>query len=557
MNQYTFNISLSVLNHLGRNLYRSFITVLGEAISNSWDAEADNVWIYLNREENYLVIKDDGNGMDEDAFQNKFLKIGYSKRKDGETTSPNKNRPFIGRKGIGKLALLSCAERISIISKTNTTEFTGGIIDNSGLDQAIENDLIPEQYPLEEVDFSIFDQYSKNLNRGTIIYFDQFEDGIKNTEQYLKKIIALYFRFSLIDADFNIHFNGGPITIENLQSLADSTQFLWKINQSTDPFVTEKLLPNSHLKQSKKVDSQVIKSGFIGSVLTPSNLKIFTTKELVGIDLFVNGRLREKDILKHIATAALPERYFYGQIHCDFMDDNKDRFTSSREGVKSDDDKFKAVLDELKSIVTKARDDWDRWRVELRQDGDSENPRIIKKERKSRELFNTLADDYLPQKSSNNYGKVEEWIDRLANDAQFNFSSYGECFISENLLRTFITESGIELSPEALREINKFKDREANSKNAANLSIPLRQGDFELSYLDMDNLANLVDKPQYPNREAGIARDAKEYKPIRDALAHTALLTDLAKLRLTSTYENIKARIKKILEEGDAGTNNM
>ena len=36
---FTFNISLSVLNHLGRNLYRNFITVLGEAISNSWDAD--------------------------------------------------------------------------------------------------------------------------------------------------------------------------------------------------------------------------------------------------------------------------------------------------------------------------------------------------------------------------------------------------------------------------------------------------------------------------------------------------------------------------------------
>ena len=36
MNEYTFNISLSILNHLGRNLYRSFITVLGEAISNAW-----------------------------------------------------------------------------------------------------------------------------------------------------------------------------------------------------------------------------------------------------------------------------------------------------------------------------------------------------------------------------------------------------------------------------------------------------------------------------------------------------------------------------------------
>ena len=30
MKTYTFNISLSILNHLGRNLYRSFITVLGK-----------------------------------------------------------------------------------------------------------------------------------------------------------------------------------------------------------------------------------------------------------------------------------------------------------------------------------------------------------------------------------------------------------------------------------------------------------------------------------------------------------------------------------------------
>ncbi len=36
--EFTFEISLSVLNHLGRNLYRNFVTVLAEAISNAWDA---------------------------------------------------------------------------------------------------------------------------------------------------------------------------------------------------------------------------------------------------------------------------------------------------------------------------------------------------------------------------------------------------------------------------------------------------------------------------------------------------------------------------------------
>ena len=529
MNKFTFNISLSVLNHLGRNLYRSFITVLGEAISNSWDAEADNVWIYLNREENYLVIKDDGNGMDKNDFQTKFLKIGYSKRKDGESKTQNKNRPFIGRKGIGKLALLSCAERISIITKTSNTEFIGGIIDNSGLDQAIEDDLIPEEYPLETVELSIFKKYSINSDKGTIIYFDQIQDGIKNTEQYLKKVIALYFRFSLLDSNFNIFLNDEPITIDNLDSLSDSTQFLWKINNVKDPFVLNKVLQNQHLKNSKTIDSSIIKSGFIGSVVKPRNLKILTTEEKVGIDLFVNGRLREKDLLKHIPSARIAESYLYGQIHCDFLDDEVDRFTSSREGIVSDDDLFQKILTELKSIIAIIIDDWDKWRVDQRQDGDLENPRISKKERKSRELFNTIADDFTPPKDSANYDKVENWIKKLADDAQFNFSSYGECFISENLIRNYIDDKKIALSSEAQREIEKWKRVETDSKNKGNLNIDIRKNVNDLSYLSMNDLSYLVDMKNKgnPTKSANLSRDADEYKPIRDALAHTALLTNL------------------------------
>ena len=78
---FTFEISLSVLDHLGRHLYRSFATVLGEAISNAWDADARNVWIYIDSNKTGFWIKDDGIGMTADDFQEKFLKIGYSKRK--------------------------------------------------------------------------------------------------------------------------------------------------------------------------------------------------------------------------------------------------------------------------------------------------------------------------------------------------------------------------------------------------------------------------------------------------------------------------------------------
>ncbi len=63
----------------------------------------------------------------------------------------------------------------------------------------------------------------------------------------------------------------------------------------------------------------------------------------------------------------------------------------------------------------------------------------------------------------------------------------------------------------------------------------------------MDGLANLVDKVRDPNKEAGLSRDASEYKPVRDALMHTALLTDEAKGKLTAVYENIKGRVKSLL----------
>ena len=72
--EFNFRFSLSVLNHLGRGLYRSFATVIAEAISNSWDADAESVHVEIKRDS--LVIWDNGVGMDAKDLQDKFLKIG-------------------------------------------------------------------------------------------------------------------------------------------------------------------------------------------------------------------------------------------------------------------------------------------------------------------------------------------------------------------------------------------------------------------------------------------------------------------------------------------------
>lgn len=548
MADFTFNISLSILNHLGRNLYRSIITVLGEAISNSWDADAKNVYISIDRDHNTIVIRDDGRGMCDDDFQNKFLKIGYSKRKDGTISSPS-NRPYIGRKGIGKLALLSCAKRITVLSRVENGSLIGGIIDNNGLDDAIKEDVSTNDYKLETPSESDFCHYDPIVTHGTVIVFNEITDGIKNRVEHIRQLIALYFRFSLIDSAFTIHLNGSPILLEELSVLADSTQFLWNINGLVDPFIDESLANNSHLKKTKNLTAKIsgIK-GFLASVEKPSMIMIRGTDEKTSVDLYVNGRLREKDILRHIPSARIVENYLYGQIHFDELDDDVDRFTSSREGVVSDDPKFVAFLKEVDTLMKVVIEDWDKWRTELKQDGDPDNGRMTRKERKSKELVNAVSEDFIPsQEKPSARNKVEQWVNELSDDAQFDVSSYTECFISENLLRKYLKEKSVLISEQLSKKISEWKTRHAKVKEEANIFFDIRTNHEDLYYCDMDALSGLASTREDKERSVSFTRDAKEYKPIRDALCHTSRLTDAAKAKLTSAYENIKARIVQLL----------
>ena len=543
-NQFSFAISLSVLNHLGRNLYRSVATVLGEAISNSWDANAENVHIYIDKGRNSFCLKDDGDGMTADDFQNKFLKIGYSKRKEGNN-SPDKNRPYIGRKGIGKLALLSCSEKITIISKVKGADYIGGVIDNSGLDDAINEDLTPEKYPLGEWSSDTFRKYTGDHIKGTIIYFENFNDGIKNSLEFLRKTIALYFRFSLLDQNFNIYIDDEKISHDCLNDLASKTEFLWEINDIHDPFI-QLLKEKDSLKENTQICINMSILGFIASVEKPRNLKIISTSERASVNLFVNGRVREKNILNRIPTARLPENYIYGQIHFNDLDDKEDRFTSGRENIVADDPKYESLLDILRTeVIKKVIEKWDEWRRNHKEEGDSENPRIPKKERKAVELYNEVSKEYSQPEESENKQKVDGWVNDLSADARLSFTSYAECFTSENLIREYIKGENISLTDDANKNVQKWREIESKNMKDGNISIDLRRGNNDLSYLDMNDLAKLID-PQC-GFQSGLTNDAKQYKPIRDALMHSARLTEEAKMKLTTVFDNIKKRIKTLL----------
>ena len=540
--KFKLNISLTVLKHLGRNLYRSFDSVLCELISNSWDADAYNIWIKLDVKNSTMVVKDDGIGMTANEFQNQFLKVGYSKRDDLGPKSKESDRPFIGAKGIGKLALLSCAERISIATKKINSQVIGGVIDNTKLENTAIDDLNSVDFTLGEID-NDFEDDELNFKQGTLIKFSGLYITDRRKIDNLRKMIALSFRFSIFDKNFNIFINEEKISVKELEKLLKNTEFMWCINDFSDEFT-------DLFKGTKfSLNSNVKMNGFFATVEKPSNLRILKSGERIKTDLFVNGRLRERDILSHIPTSRIVENYLYGQIHFNEIEDSKtDPYTSSREGIIDENPEFEILLTEIReSILPKIFEEWDQQRLMRNKEGDIDNESVPQRERYGK-LFITQSKNEFQESDLKTDKMVEEWLDSLDEDAYFNLTSYIDCFMTENICRKFIEHNKIRI-PENIRDsVQKYIDSEHHSEQ--NLGFKIPQKSDVIQYFGIDKLVSCIVKYKSNQHSIEIEKSTSSYTPIRNALAHTRLLTEEAKQHLRKTYNRIKINLKKLLTEG-------
>lgn len=464
--EHKFLISMTVLDHLGRQLYRNFITVIGEAISNAWDADANNVWIELDRSTQTLSILDDGHGMSSEDLDDKFLKIGYTKRgREGTERHSATGRPYIGAKGIGKLALLSCADTISIASKTTSTEPTGCLISNIELDQAITNDLTTEEVTLSDAIPQAYDLLEKlGSNSGTALILNGMRTA-NSSDEFLRSSIAQGFRFSLIDPEFHIFYNEIEVTVQDLGKLISKTQFAWLFPGTKDDFtdqldhaierchntVPEKdyTIPPTILKNNKsEADNDmpiegIQITGFIASTNKPRDLHIYGSDERATLDLFVNGRIRERNILQHIPSSRVPEQYIYGQIHVNGLDRaGTDPFTSAREQVIANDPIYRAVLAELKLILKNIYNHWDIMRIQLKEEGDPTTKNASKDTRAADQLAKATMKhirDKFPAKEQEYWDTtLKELVDRASLNSRF----YTRAFFAENLLRHILIDAG-------------------------------------------------------------------------------------------------------------------
>lgn len=373
---YRMTLSLSVLNHLGIGLYSNVPAVISEAVANAWDADAQRVSIDIDPNQGKISIEDDGHGMSVADANERYLTVGYERRKAlGGSKTLKFERRVMGRKGIGKLSLFSIAKTVEVHS-VKEDERHGFRMNLGDIDQKIkagqEGDYYPDAIDIGEVE----------LTRGTKIILTDMKRRLNRSSQALRRRLAR--RFSVIDGsnNFEVVLDGCPIRIED-RGYYDKLQYIWKFGDNglgARDMAGRSLQHHEDRKSEVEVDGSTFPiDGWIGTVERSGQLKDADTNESMNkIVLMVRGKLAQEDILEEFAEGGLYTKYVIGEIHADFldMDDKVDIATTSRQRIIEDDPRYQAlrskVQDELKFIQGK----WTSLRNEGGRKVALENPQI-------------------------------------------------------------------------------------------------------------------------------------------------------------------------------------
>ena len=356
--QYEMTLSLNVLRHLGFGLYSNIAAVLSEVVANSWDADAKHVKIAIDANASKVVIEDDGHGMTMEDANQKYLVVGYERRKtEGQT--PTLNRPVMGRKGIGKLSLFSIARTVEVHSVRNGEKHGFGM-DSDDIEERIRDGREAQYYP------SAVEPGAVDLARGTRIILTNMKRRLQWTGRPLRRRLAR--RFSVIGSqnEFNIELDGQPIAIED-REYQDKLQYIWTFgDKGIESRDTAKNLEHSE-DRSGDIEgySDLAIDGWIGTASNAGQLRDSDTNESINkIVVMVRGKLAQEDILEEFGEGGLYTKYIFGEIHANFLDldDQEDIATTSRQRLIEEDPRYQALkaklLSELKylqSIWTKLR----------------------------------------------------------------------------------------------------------------------------------------------------------------------------------------------------------
>ena len=355
---YTMTVDLSVVESLGINLYSNAAAVLSELVANAYDADATLVQINWKSDGATVTIADDGCGMTKEELNERFLVVGYKKRLMEGDSSPKWERPYMGRKGIGKLSIFSIAQEVTVYS-TKDGQSNGLKIDVDDLEARIKEG---KPYHPDEVEVP-----EEHQVQGTLIILSELKRKRADiTANALRKRLAR--RFDVLDArsrqegGFKIEINDTLVTFEDRQELKN-LEFIWEFGERTLPEsalptdIERFVLPNNTVNESEGWTV----TGWIGTAHTPSDLtEDQEAGSLKNIIVLARKRPVQEGIIDKLDFSRIFGNYVTGQIEADFLDlDGEDDIaTSDRQRLIEDDPRVTSLQDFLRNAFLVAADQW-------------------------------------------------------------------------------------------------------------------------------------------------------------------------------------------------------
>nr|VFK12159.1 MAG: Histidine kinase-, DNA gyrase B-, and HSP90-like ATPase [Candidatus Kentron sp. LPFa] len=356
---YRMTLSLNVLNHLGLNLYSNVPSVLSEVVANAWDADAENVWITIDSTtgNERIVIRDDGHGMTSREINERYLLVGYERRKDKPGPTEKFRRYPMGRKGIGKLSLFSIAKTIEVrtVKDNKRSAFRmqlDEIRKKIGEQEAIYE---PEVLSTEDIDFE----------RGTQITITDPKKRVYQAASALRTRLAR--RFSIIGPtyDFAVSINDEDVSHSD-RDYYHKVQYLWTFGDEEGSYKELCTEVESMENLPGRLDSGDEVQGWIGTVEESGKLKDQHGDNLNRIVVLVRGKVAQEDILEEFGETGIFSSYLIGEVHADFLDadDQDDIATSSRQRIIEDDPRYEVLKAFIGKTLKKIQNEWTRLRNE-------------------------------------------------------------------------------------------------------------------------------------------------------------------------------------------------
>ena len=324
----------ALVEQLGAQLYPSATSTVAELISNSWDADARNVWVTIPFGQSWdggeIVVLDDGHGMTRDEAQTMYLEVGRKRRLNDNGVTPG-GRLVHGRKGIGKLAAFGTA----VILDCYTIRDGGAVsfrLDYekvrrtpAGSDYEVEEDI--DQEPLQGPD-------GPALSSGTRIRLSSLR--LKRAISKDRFTRSMSRRFAIDQTEMRVFING-----QQLRRFDIDLEFRYPRDETpvecevgADDWGTETLETGKQVRW------------WIG--FTPKPLD---AEYLRGISILGRGKLLQRPFMferAQGATGQLGQEYIVGEVSADWLDTGvdieDDLIQTNRDQLQLEDDRVQELL---------------------------------------------------------------------------------------------------------------------------------------------------------------------------------------------------------------------